>query len=117
MTSTSKMERTRYVIAYYHYERMFREDELRKIFTYQLNRLFGIKGSLDMGFFLVWVHPSDAIVILRSSHDNIGKLLCCTFFITEFMDKPLSIIPLKTTGSIKKAKSIALSINWNDQIK
>ena len=116
MTSTSKMERTRYVIVYYHYERMLREDELRKIFTYQLNRLFGIKGSLDMGLFLAWVHPSDTLVILRSSHNNVVKLLCSTFFISDFMDKSLSIIPLKITGSIKNAKSIALSKNWSEQL-
>ena len=115
MTSASKMERTRYILVYYHYERVLREDELRRIFTYSLNRLFGIKGSLDMGLFLAWVHPTEQLAILRSSHTNVFDLLCSTFFISDFFDKPLSILPLKTTGSIKSAKNLAETHPWNEQ--
>ena len=116
MTSSSKLERTRYILLYYEYERPLREDELRKTFSNHLNRLYGIKGSLEMGLFLSWTHEHEPLAILRSSHDNIAKLLCVTFFITELNEKNLTIIPLKTGGSIKKMKSLALSTNWKDLI-
>lgn len=114
MTSASKMERGRYTVIYYHYERVLREDELRRVFTYSLNRVYGIKGSLQMGLFLAWVHPTEKIAIIRTSHTTVNDLLCSTFFITDFFDKSLSIIPLKTTGSIKKAKTIANTNSWHD---
>lgn len=114
MTSASKMERARYTVIYYHYERVLREDELRRVFTYSLNRLNGLKGSLQMGLFLAWVHPTEKVALIRTSHTTVADLLCSTFFITDFFDKPLSIIPLKTTGSIKNAKNIANSQSWHE---
>ena len=52
MTSASKMERTRYLVITYMYDRVLLDVELRKVFTYSLNRLYGYKGSLEMGLFL-----------------------------------------------------------------
>jgi RNase P/RNase MRP subunit POP5 len=112
MTSSSKMERTRYILVFYQYERILTEDELRKIISFQLNRLFGIKGSLEMGFFLAWIHQTETIAILRTSHSNLLKLLNVTFFITEFNNYPLSIIPIKTSGSIKSLKDVSITFNW-----
>ena len=82
MTSASKMERGRYLLVYYLYDRHLQEDELRKIFSYQLNRLFGLKGSLEMGLFVTWIHPTQPMDIFRSSHTNVLNLLCSTFFTT-----------------------------------
>ncbi len=117
MTSASKMERTRYLVIRYFYERILQEDEIRKIFSYQLNRLFGFKGSLEMGLYVAWVHPLEPKVILRTSHNNFLNLLCTTFFTTDFLDKPLLIVPIKSTGSIKNAKNIANLANESQPLK
>ena len=114
MPSASKMERTRYLLVHYQFDRLLTDEEVRKVFTSQLNRLYGIKGSLEMGLFLSWVHPNKPLAILRSSHTNVTKLYCLTFFITDLNSKPLTFIPIKTAGSIKKIKTLALSPNWKD---
>ena len=111
MTSSSKLERQRYILVQYFYERILKEDELRRIFTSQLNRIFGLKGSLDMGIFLSWIHSEKPLAILRSSHTDVNKFFCLTFFISEFNDKLLTIVPLKTSGSIKNIKNFALTQN------
>lgn len=67
-----------------------------------------------MGLFLSWAHLSEPFLIIRTSHANVLDLLCITFFITNFENKNLSIIPLKTSGSIKSLKDAALKSNWND---
>jgi len=67
-----------------------------------------------MGLFLAWVHPTEKVALIRTSHTTVTDLLCSTFFIKDFFDKPLSIIPLKTTGSIKNAKNIANSLSWHE---
>lgn len=114
MTPTSRLERGRYVLLAYDYERNLQEDELRKIFTIQLNRLFGIKGSLQMGIFLSWVHSSKPLLIFRASHKKVLDFFCICFFITNFENKDLSIIPLKTSGSIKNLQDEASKTNWNN---
>lgn len=116
MTSASKMERTRYLLVFYIYDRQLKKEELRRIFSNQLNRLYGLKGGLEMGLFLSWVNPDEPIIILRASHRNIKKLFNVTFFITDYNDKILSTIPIKTAGSIKTIKNFALTQNWKDLI-
>lgn len=112
MTSASKLERARYVLVYYFYEGILKEEELKKIFMNQLNRLFGVRGSLEMGLFISWIHPTEPMVILRTSHKSIFDLLCTSFFITHNNSKKLSILPLRTGGSIKKMQELAQSAKW-----
>lgn len=111
------MERQRYILVYYSFERLLKEEEIRRIFTNQLNRLYGIKGGLDMGIFLSWMHPEKPFFIMRSSHTNMKKFFCVTFFISDFNGKNLNFIPLKTAGSIKKIKNYALSQNWENLLE
>ena len=45
------------------------------------------------------------------------KLLNLTFFISDFLDKRLTILPLKITGSIKNAKTIANASDSNTNLE
>ena len=67
-----------------------------------------------MGLFLSWVHPKEPIVIIRTSHTSVIDLFCITFFITSFENKPISIVPLKTAGSIKTLQDFVSTSNWKD---
>ena len=108
------MEINRYISIICIYDRTLGEKEIWFIFSDMLNQLFGLKGSLDMGLFLSWVHPSSQpIVIFRCSNDHINKFMTIIYWIRSYQGKAITFVPWKIHGTIKAAKDALAIIDFN----
>ena len=105
INSKQRMEINRYISLICIYHRALGEKEIWFIFSDMLNHLFGIKGSLEMGLFLSWAHPSSQpIAIFRCNNKHINKFMTLTYWIRFYQGKHITFIPWKISGTIKSAK-------------
>ena len=107
------MERARYVLLYYHASHkdsnILPEREIKRLINLTITKIYGIDGSSSMGIYISWVSEAEPMFIARLSHEFVYKFFNCLLFLRE-----LTIIPLKSFGSIKKAKIYLEGKKWNE---
>lgn len=109
LTKVKKIRR-RYIVFSIISEHDFDKRELEKAIRKKLALLYGIISLAKADPQLVFYDPRLKRGVIRTSHVMKDYVLAALSIIRNINGKQLLIIPIKTTGTIKKAKKIMYTI-------
>jgi len=109
LTKVKKIRR-RYIVFSIISEHDFDKRELEKAIRKKLALLYGIISLAKADPQLVFYDPRLKKGVIRTSHVMKDYVLAALSIIRNINEKQLLIIPIKTTGTIKKAKKIMYTI-------
>mgnify|MGYP000636765705 CR=1 FL=1 len=109
LTKIKKIRR-RYIVFSIVSEHDFDKRELEKAIRRKLALLYGMISLAKADPQLVFYDPKLKRGVLRTSHVMKDYVLAALSIIRNINEKQLLIIPIKTTGTIKKAKKIMYTI-------
>lgn len=100
-------EKERYIIFKVLSEnKKFSKEEILKGCLYAVHSFLGDKGMSDANIYLIeWDEDLD-VGILKTTHKTKDDVIVALSLLSTLNETKISIIPLKTTGTIKKAKEI-----------
>ena len=108
--SKVKKVRRRYIVFSIISEHDFDRKEIEKAIRRKLAILYGIVSLAKADPQLVFYDPKMKRGIIRTSHIMKDYVVAALSITRNIGDKQLLIIPIKTTGTIKKAKKIMYTI-------
>ena len=107
MPSSKNLEQSRYILLYYHLRHVLPEKDIKWNITSTISRIYGLHGNVVMGIYFSLIHPNQNLVLIRIANKYVYEFYTCLLFLRE-----ISFIPIKTFGSIDKAKKYIDSVNW-----
>ena len=107
--SAYSLEKTRYILIYYISSEILSEIEIKRKFNANTSRIYGLNGNILLGTYFSIIHQKFPVILVRISHNQIDRFFSSLFFLREIV-----AIPIKTFGSINKAKDYINTKNWED---
>ncbi len=102
--------RRRYIVFTIISSNKFLKQEIEEALRAKLSSLYGIIGLAKSDPQLVYYEPELKRGIIRTSHLTKDYVLAALSLIKEVNGKKLLVIPVKTTGTIKRARKILYSL-------
>ncbi len=102
--------RKRYIVFSIVSEDRFSKKEIEDSLKKKISKVYGIIGAAKADPKIVFYDPSIKKGIVRTSHKEKDLVLAVLSLIREINGKKVLIIPLKTTGTIKRARKYMYSI-------
>lgn len=99
-------ERERYVIFKVISDKKFLKEEILSGILYAIHSFLGEKGMSDTNIYLIDWNENFNIGILKTSHKTKDDVIVALSLLSAINEIKISVIPLNTTGTIKKAKEI-----------
>lgn len=114
-------ERKRYIVfkVVSEKERKFSKEEILRGCLYTIHSFLGDKGMSDANVYLINWNENFGLGILKTTHKTKDDVVVALSLLSAISETKISVIPLNTTGSIKKAKEIIMSLKsvekeiWN----
>lgn len=100
----TKKLRKRYIVFTIVSEHSFSRKEIEEAVRKNINKVYGFIGLARADPKLVYYEPSLKKGVIRTSHLEKELVITALSLVREVNGKKLVIIPLKTTGTIKRAK-------------
>ncbi len=114
-------ERKRYIIfkVVSENDRRFSKEEILRGCLYAVHSFLGDNRMGDANIYLIDWNENFGIGILKTTHKTKDEIVVALSLLSAINETKISIIPLNTTGTIKKAKEIIMSLKsvkktlWN----
>lgn len=105
-------ERERYIIFKVISEgnKEFSKEEILKGCLYAIRSFLGDKGMSDANVYLIDWNENLGVGILKTTHKTKDDVIVALSLLSTINETKISVIPLNTTGTIKKAKEIIASL-------
>ncbi len=98
--------RKRYIVFMILSSREFRREEVANIISKGFKEFLGINSLIQADPYLIYYDPRLKRGIIRIAHIYKDQTLAVFDYVNRYILKDAVIIPLKTTGTIKKARKI-----------
>jgi len=102
--------RKRYLIFQVLAENTLSKNDVEKVFNKVFNEFFGILGGGEANPKLVLYDDKSMRGVLRFVHTQRSKVLFALAMVSEVTDGKIGFIPLKITGTLRKAKEIVKTL-------
>ena len=102
--------RKRYLVFQVLTENVLSKSDVEKVFNKVFNEFFGIIGGGEANPKLVLYDEKSMRCVLRFVHTQRSKVLFALAMVSEVTDGKIGFIPLKITGTLKKAKEIVKTL-------
>ncbi len=101
----SKKRRKRYLVFRVISEKRIVFDEIEKTIKRTMSNLYGAPSIKESMLSLVYYNEATGYGILRMDSEWKNRVIASFGFARSYMDKKLLIIPIRSTGTIKRAKN------------
>jgi len=103
--SISRKRRKRYLVFRVISEKRIVHDEIEKTIKKALSNLYGAPSIKESMLSLVYYNDATGYGILRMDSEWKNRVIASLGFARSYMDNKLLIIPIRSTGTIKRAKN------------
>lgn len=103
-------ERKRYVIfkVISEEDKRFSKEEILRSCLYAIRSFLGDKGMSDANVYLINWNENLGLGILKTTHKTKDDIVAALSLLSTINETKVSVIPLNTTGTIKKAREIIM---------
>ncbi len=98
--------RKRYIVFAVLSNKEFKREEIAEVLSKGFKEFLGISSLVQADPYLIYYDPRLKRGVIRVAHTFKDKTLAVFDFINKYILKDSIIIPIKTTGTIKKARKI-----------